>query len=191
MEQAPRVTVKPGMHLWAQIDLARIRALLAELGYGDTELPDAIDGAEVSVDFDTMVMTTYGTCRSDEIETKYDADKCTVLVQMPAPAVSAPPELDIDQLGRVYLQLLGMSESEAKRFSQRVDWTTTLVVPVPQSTNLSYQEVSVDGVTGTWLYSARGGRRQYALTWIKGDVVYALTGVGNLEDALKIAHSLR
>ncbi|MBN1580117.1 MAG: hypothetical protein JXA89_05400 [Anaerolineae bacterium] len=190
IEATPRVTVKPGTHLWAQIDLPRIRALLDELGY-EAKLPDEIDGAEVSVDFDTLVMATYGACRSDEIEGEYDPAKCQVLIQMPSPAVEAPSELDIDQLGRAYLQLLGMSESEARRFSERVDWTTTLVVPVPQSTNLSYQEVSVDGVAGTWVSSLRRGQRQYALTWIKGDVVYGLTGVGTLEDALEIANSLQ
>jgi hypothetical protein len=190
IETAPRVTVKPGMHLWAKIDLPQIRALLAELGY-EAELPDEIDGAEVSVDFDTLVMATYGACRSDEIEGEYDPAKCQVLLQMPSPAVEAPPELDIDQLGRAYLQLLGMSESEARRFSERVDWTTTLVVPVPQSSNLSYREVQVDGVTGTWIASSRRSQQQYALTWIKGDVVYSLAGVGSVEDALEVANSLQ
>jgi hypothetical protein len=190
IETTPRVTVKPGMHLWAIIDLPKIRALLSELGY-EANLPDEIDGTEVSVDFDKLVMTTYGACRSDEIEGKYDPAKCQVLLQMPSPTVEAPPELDVDQLGRAYLQMLGMSESEARRFSERVDWTTTLVVPVPQSINLSYQEVSVDGVTGTWVSSARSGQRQYALTWIKGGIVYGLTGVGSLEDALAVANSLQ
>ena len=190
IEGLPRVTIKPGMHLWAQIDLPQVQALLAELGY-EAELPAEIDGAEVNVDFDTLVMATYGACRQDEIEGEYDPAKCMVLMQMPSPSVEAPPELDIDRLGRAYLQLLGMSEREAQRFSERVDWATTLVVPVTQSTNLSYQEVRVDGVTGTWVSTSRRSPKQYALTWIKGDVVYGLTGVGTLEDALEIANSLQ
>jgi hypothetical protein len=190
IEIVPRVTIKPGMDLWAQIDLPQIQALLAELGY-ETELPAEIDGAELSVNFGTLVMATYGACRQDEIEGEYDPAKCRVLMQMPSPSVEAPPELDIDRLGRAYLQLLGMSEREARRFSERVDWTTTLVVPVPQSTNLSYQEIKVDGVTGTWVSTSSRGPRQYALTWIKGDVVYGLTGVGTLQDALDVANSLQ
>jgi hypothetical protein len=192
MADGPRITVKPGMYLSAQIDLARIRALLAELGYQDADLPAALDGAEVSVDFDTLVLASYGACRSDEIEGEYDPAKCTVLIQMPSPDVSAPSDLDIDHLGRAYLQLLGMSEGEAERFSQRVDWTTTLVVPVPQSANLSYQDIVVDGADGTFVRSSRGGQRtQYMLTWIKGDIVYALSGAGALKDALAIANSLQ
>jgi hypothetical protein len=190
LEATPRVTVKPGTHLWAQIDLPQVQALLTELGY-EANLPGSIDGAEVSVDFGTLVMTTYGACRSDEIEGQYDPTKCVVFLQMPSPQVSAPPELDIDQLGRAYLQLLGMNESEAKRFSERVDWTTTLVVPVPQSNNLSVREVSVDGAAGTWVSSARNGSRQYALTWVKGGIVYGLTGTGSLEEALDVANSLQ
>ena len=68
---------------------------------------------------------------------------CTEYAQVPAPRASTPPELDLDQLGRAYLQLLGMSAQEAERFSQRVNWATTLVVPLPASANLKCGSRSV------------------------------------------------
>lgn len=201
LEDESHITLRPGVHATMQVDLPRIRALLTELGYGDTELPDSLDGADISVDFHSTVIAAYGACEPGNEEwaeaqgpTDFEGD-CTVLTQMPSPSVSAPSELDIDQLGRAYLQLLGMSAEEATRFSQRVNWTTTLVVPVPRSPsmNLSYQDVNVDGVVGTFVRPPRRGQDQqeYLLTWVKNDVVYALLGSGTVEDALHIAGSLQ
>ena len=133
----PLVTLEPAVHAAMQVDLPSARALLTELGY-DVELPDSLDGAQVSIDFEGMVSATYGTCKtstSGESGKTGTKKACTEYVQMPAPQVSAPPELDLDQLGRAYLQLLGMSAQEAEAFSQRVNWATTLVVPLPTSAN--------------------------------------------------------
>ena len=188
LEDEPQITLRPGLHAAMQIDLPHVRALLAELGYDDVELPDSLDGAEISIDFETTVAATYGACEPVGAEAK-----CTEFAQMPAPQVSAPSELDVDQLGRAYLQLLGLSAKEAARFSQRVDWTTTLVVPLPSSANLGYRDVSVDGVTGTLVRPPSYSRyaEEYVLTWIKDGVVYALHGTGSTEEALEIAGSLQ
>ena len=199
----PRITLDPGLHVAMQIDLPRIRTLLTELGYVGVELPDSLDGAEVRVDFGPSVAAAYGSCgpggdQGAEAQDTVDPNdrperNCTVLLQMPSPGVSAPSDLDVDQLGRAYLQLLGLSDQEAERFSQRVDWTTTLVVPVPRAQNLQYQDVRVDGVAGTLIRPPRYNRggQAYLLTWIKNDIVYALNGSGTTEDALRIAGSLQ
>jgi hypothetical protein len=199
LDDEPRITLQPGVHAEMEVDLPRIRALLAELGYDDVQLPDSLDGAQVSIDLYPSVAAAYGACESESVEREEEGgaadfnEECTILMQVLAPVVSAPPELDLDQLGQAYLQLLGMSAEEAARFSQRVDWATTLVVPIPSSTNLSYQDVNVDGVTGALLRPPRHSRnwQEYMLTWVKNDVVYALHGSGTVEDALDIAASLQ
>jgi hypothetical protein len=198
LEEEPHITIEPGAHVAMQVDLPRIRALLSELGYGETALPDSLDGADIAIDFGTSVAATYGTCEqgSDQWGTAQGPGdyqgECTVWMQLPVPTVSAPPELDLDQLGMAYLQLLGLSAEEAERFSERVDWTTTLVVPIPRSANLQQQEVDVDGVTGALIRPPRSRMNQdeYVLTWVKDGVVYALIGSGELETALEIAGSL-
>ncbi|MBN1934976.1 MAG: DUF4367 domain-containing protein [Anaerolineae bacterium] len=183
----PRVTVRPGVHAKMRVDLERVQDLMVELGYGRVDLPQSLDGAEVKIDMGTLVAAMYGACGEDATRAS-----CTALFQMPAPELSAPDELDIDRLGHTYLQLLGLSESEAERFSQRVDWMTTLVVPMPQMSNLNYQDVSVDGVNGTLIASRYGkGGNEYLLTWIKDGIVYALTGVGEAEETIKIANSMK
>jgi hypothetical protein len=83
--------------------------------------------------------------------------------------------------------MLGMSGSQANRFSRSIDWTTTLVVPVP-STEATYEDVRVDGVFGTIIEGRR--HNEVVLMWAKDDIVYALVGVGNAEPLLNIADSL-
>ena len=196
----PRVTMLPETHVEMSVDLPRLRALLAELGYGDTELPDSLDGADIQVDFGPAVIADYGEGQVAPVAAPASGAPAlahiemdgTLFIQMRSPDISAPAALDVDQLGGVYLQLLGLSAEEAERFSERVDWTTTFVVPVPRYANL-YEDVIVDGVSGTLIRSSHPSRddEQYLLTWLKGGVVYALQGPGTAEDALEIAASLQ
>jgi len=200
METEPRVVSQPGSYVSMQLDLANVRALFSELGYEDVDLPDSLDGATFSVDFSSAVMARYGACEGERVELEAegmdgdDLPACTTFTQMPVPSVSAPPELDVQQLGQVYLQLMGMDAEYAARFSQRVDWTTTLLVPVPSSQGFEYEEVAVDGVTGMLLVQSPEnsyyGTPDYMLLWIKNDVVYWLSGSGDALDALQIAASL-
>jgi len=201
--EAWELSFQPGAGIAMQIDLARTRALLSEMGYADLELPDTLEGAAVSIDVPASVTAYYGNCESRQVggdpDNPDDASHpepvptdtaCTVLVQMPSPIVSAPPELDVVQLGEAFLQLLGLSPEEAAHFSQRVDWSTTLVIPIPKQGG-TYHDVSVDGVEGTLIEREyyRGGtmREEYWLMWIKDDIVHSLIGVGGMEEALALA----
>jgi len=191
LDAEPEITLEPGLTAEMEIDLPRIRLLLAEMGYRDVDLPDTLDGATVGIQFETLVSATYGGCTSSDDGTW--AQGCIEYAQVPAPHVSAPPELDLDRLGQVYLQLLGLSAEEARQYSERVDWTTTLVVPLPQFADLSYQNIDVDGVEGTLLRPSPHSRyaAEYLLTWVKGGIVYALHGSGSTEEALAIVASLQ
>lgn len=180
----PALTVQPAMHLAMEVDLEQVRALMRAMGYDEVTLPETLEGADVSMDIEPSVTSTYGPCEAR------DGGDCTLFIQLPSPKVTAPPEIDMQQLGLLYLRMLGMSQSEAARFSRRIDWTTTLVVPIP-STEAKHQDVRVDGVMGA-LIQPRVQRNgpDYALMWVKDDVVYALIGEGDKATALNIANSL-
>jgi hypothetical protein len=112
-------------------------------------------------------------------------------MQMPSPVIEAPPGIDIAQLGEAFLQVMGLSPEEAAQFSQTVDWTTTLVVPIPRY-GMAYEEVSVDGVEGILILQDEKVRDEnYVLIWVKEGVLYTLTGPGDEAEALRIANSLR
>jgi hypothetical protein len=196
-----RLEVQPGGQASFKVDLARVRAVLAELGQEDLQLPDNLDGATVTLDLPTSVVASYGECQHDPeaaqaAGTDPDAptqhfSECTSLVQMISPTITAPPGLDLAKLGEAFLQVMGMSPEDAAKFSQTVDWTTTLVVPIPLD-GTNYSELQVDGVQGWYIKNSFEDQPdQYIVIWIKDDIVYGLTGPGNKSTALTIAESLK
>lgn len=179
----------PPIHVAFEVDLPRIRALFGELGYTDLELPASLDGAVVEAQTEGMVQVHYGACEVDSPERRPD---CIVHTQMPGPIISVPDNLDVEQLTRVYLELLGLTGEEAAGVSERLDWSTTLLVPFPRAYGLTYENVEVDGVEGTLLFSMTpdGRQREYLLTWSKAGVIHSLRGYGDFGPALALADSL-
>ncbi|MEW6716158.1 MAG: hypothetical protein AB1345_01455 [Chloroflexota bacterium] len=186
-----RLIYQPAMQITFEVDRDRWQALLDEIGREDIELPRDIDGAVVTVNLYDMVTALYGTCAlEEEAQEEINASDytCTVLVQSPSPTVTALPGLEINQIGEAFLQVLGLREEEAAHFSGRVDWSTTLVVPIPAGAE--YYDVIVDGVPGTIMERASGWNPRYTLVWLKDGLFYALAGEGDKEDALELAATL-
>jgi hypothetical protein len=202
IEGQPALKVSPGGEITFKIDSEHIQSLLAEIGRSDIQLPDGLEGASVQVGMGSAVTAMYGACEFDLEQAQqegYDPDDprlprlpdCTTLAQMPSPTISAPPGLDIPMISEAFLQVLGMSPEEARQIAQTVDWTTTLVIPIPRY-GTTYQEVPVDGVSGTLILQELNDHPdQYLLIWVKDGILYALTGSGNASSALRIADSLR
>jgi hypothetical protein len=175
--------------------------LLDEAGRSDLVLPESVDGAEISVNIPAAVSVAYGTCPKPQADTS-EADNeqnpdrrypdCVILVQIPSPSVSAPADLDINQLAQIGLEFTGMSAEEAASFTSTVDWTSTLVVPIP-SNAATYEQVTVDGVTGTLIQrpSRDGESPTFAVLWVKDGIIYAISGRGtSSEQAIEMANSL-
>lgn len=195
-----QLIVQPGGRVSLLVDLPKVQALLDELGITELRLPAELDGAQVSMDLPVAVAAAYGTCEvtpemmreageDPDRRPVVDLSECVTLTQFPSPEISAPPGLDIARIGQAFLQVLGMTPEEAAQFSQTVDWTTTLVIPVPRY-GTEYQEVSVDGVSGTLIMqSERSELPHYLLVWIKNGIVYALAGPGDAQTAVELANT--
>jgi hypothetical protein len=188
----------------------RIETLLDEVGRPDIRIPESANGALVAVHIPKIVFSVYGDCpvrrrfgdsnpqsRAEELaERKMErmADtqnaNCTYLVQAPSPTVSVPPELNMSEIAEAALELAGMSPTEAHSFCQTVDWSSTLVVPIPRNSS-SYENVSVDGVEGTLITETLSQGNRYSLLWIKNGVIHSLMGYGSSSDALTLAASLK
>ena len=187
--------VTPAGKVQFTVDLDRLHAVLDEMGRSDLRLPQSVDGAVVSAEIQPGVSISFGPCIEmvgdpDDPDSVYYED-CTTLMQIPSPNVEAPEGLDIQRIGEVYMQFLGMSPEDARKFSEQVDWANTLVVPIPMNA-LDYQQVAVDGVTGTFLSPASPEDwQEYLLFWVKDGLVYALSGEGGLAEALAIVESLK
>ena len=195
-----QIYVTDGAAFSMTVDRAKAQALLDEAGRGDLVLPESVDGAEISVNIPAAVSAAYGTCpkpRADTSEGENPGEQqrypdCVILAQIPSPSVNAPADLNINQLAQIGLEFTGMSADEAAAFTSTVDWTSTLVVPIP-SNAADYEQVTVDGVTGTLIQrrSREGEPSTFALLWVKDGIIYAISGRGaNSGQAIEMANSL-
>ena len=201
-----RISVMSGVSFVFTIDRAKAQALLDEAGRSDLVLPEEVDGADVSVNIPSSVSIAFGTCpepsNDSEAAREMDREKntsgspgrvykdCIILAQIPSPEVSAPASLDIAKLAQIGLEFTGMTSEEAVQFTSTVDWTSTLIVPIPKNA-ASYQQITVDGVTGTLIERPSDDAPQFAVFWVKDGIIYTIGGLGNnSQKALEIANSL-
>jgi len=201
-----KINVMNGASFSLKIDRDKAQALLEEAGRGDLILPEAIDGETVSVEIPASVSIAFGTCPepSNESEAAREMDRemntsgspgrvyadCVILAEIPSPIVSAPASVDVAQLAQIALEFSGMSAEEAAAFTSTVDWTSTLVVPIPKNA-ASYEQIIVDGVTGTLIQRPSDDAPQFSLIWVKDGIIYAIGGLGsNAQQAIDLANSL-
>lgn len=193
-----RITVMGSSAYNFTVDRTKAQALLDEAGRSDLVLPKAIDGAVISVTVPASVRTDFGSC-PDPVQVNPDQmgsmsrqyPDCVILAQIPSPTVSAPADVNIAQLAQIGLEFTGMSSEQAAAFAQSVDWTSTLVVPIPKNA-ATYQQVQVDGVTGTLIQRPVDDAPQYILLWVKNGIVYSIGSLGsNSQQAIQMANSLQ
>jgi hypothetical protein len=194
-----QIYVSSGAAFSLTIDRTKAQALLDEAGRSDLVLPESVDGAEISVDIPSSVSVAFGTCpkpgsevsgNHEQSTTERRYPDCVILAQIPSPSVNAPASLPIDQLAQIGLEFTGMSQEEAAAFTSTVDWTSTLVVPIPRNAAVN-EQVIVDGVTGTLVQRSSEEGPQFALLWVKDGIIYAISGLGtNSQQAVEMANSL-
>lgn len=193
----PQFSVVGGATFEFVINRAEAQAIVDELGRSDLQLPASLDGARILVDIPTGVVSVYGDCpqltmRGPEGSRRAWSPDCVTLTQIPSPSVSTPPDVNLAALAEIGLQITGMSAEEARAFSRRIDWTSTLVLPIPRNAVVN-EEVRVDGVVGQLLaYSDPNDERgYYTILWAKDGMLYALSGFNGAARGLELANSLK
>ena len=194
---ASRLSVQNEAAFDFTVDRTKAQAVLDEAGRSDLVLPQEIDGSVISVKVPASVRADYGTCPDPTASESYGngspgrkyAD-CTILAEIPSPTVNAPANVDVAQLAQMGLEFTGMTADQAKAFTDSVDWTSTLVVPIPKNA-ATYEQVQVDGVTGTLIQRPADDAPQFVLMWVKEGIVYSIGGLGsNSQQAIDMANSL-
>lgn len=195
-----------------RLDMSRqqMQGLLDQAGIRDVDLPE-VEEVSVSVDVPRAALQSFGSAAAGGSPALYGGaatsegvvqpsprrgiavDQPSVeFVQVPRPAITMPAGVDPAALGESLLQLLGIQQADAARLAHTIDWTSTLVIPVPAGA-AHYREVPVDGVSGVLMGSqGRRADRQRALLWQKGEIVYGLAGEGITDaELVQVADSLR
>jgi hypothetical protein len=181
----PELAYQPGMHASLTIDQPEMQAIFDAFDL-DVQLREELNGKTVEASIPTAVLATSG-CLPGNATGELPED-CTGFVEMPSPTVDAPEGLDVQKTGAAMFELLGYSKDEAARLSQQIDWTTTLILPVPVTENVSVLDMPVDGVMGTLVISAEDN--SYILVWVKEGMLYALRGFGGKFEAAAMAETM-
>ena len=200
LKEAPKIGVVGEQAYIMKLDQGRLQSIIDSIGKSDLQVPESVNGQVIAVHVPKSVFLRYGNCPDKHPGSKpgdenqnppYGSAGCTIFAEIPSPIVSVPPELNIGQLFQIALQVGGMSPEEAQAFSSKVDWKSTLVVPIPRGAS-SYSEEQVDGVTGN-LILAKGRRGQgpeYTLIWVKNGIIYSIHGSGGPDEARAVARAL-
>lgn len=112
------------------------------------------------------------------------------VVQVWDPSIEYPEGVDPRLVGEAGLILLGLTPKDARNISASVDWTSTVLLPIPSSV-ARFQETRVAGEEAILLESAEStSRREAALFWEKDGVLYLVSGPGSGEYFMRIAESM-
>ena len=112
-------------------------------------------------------------------------------LQVPSPAVSLPEGIDPTALAETAFLFLGMPADDARRMAGSIDWSSTLVIPLPTEAAQA-REVSVDGVTGLLIEGAEADEANTALLWERDGILHFLSGTNvDIRLLLDVADSLK
>jgi hypothetical protein len=195
--------VESGAAMQMKLNRDRIQSILDEAGRSDLQIPASVDGATIGVRVPAGVLAFYGNCGDFAARAAGNAPKsgatseerpdatCISLMQLPSPVVSAPQEIDPAQIAQVALQFLGMNANDAANFTQTVDWTSTLVLPVVRGKS-KYEQVHVNGNEAALLRPTNPRESDhYALMWVDNGIVFGLRGIGDDTTAVNLASQLQ
>lgn len=167
------VQVMGGVNGRLIVNLESARAILSATGSDPALLPDSLDGQPINIQTFPAVAQRWGDL---------------MLLQSESPNISYPDGLDATLIGKAILRALGLGEAEAARLAQQIDWTGTLLLPIPQDV-ASYSEVTVDGASGIALTTLDG--QENMVMWQKDGVIYVLAGRQDVAGLLDVAGEVR
>lgn len=162
------------------INVRAARQVLAMMNVSDVTIPDALGTAPIVVDMQPSLESHY---RGANYELN--------LYQGVSPTVKLPDGVDLAQLGKAGLRVLGMDPAQADAVSRSIDWRSTLVFPFPADLQ-DVRQVSVGNSQGLLVGSDQGREPQWRMYWQRSNRFYILEG-RNLNEAemLAAAESIR
>lgn len=184
--QAAEYSVSSAKQASFTLNIPAAQQVLDALGIDDVSLPEAAGTSPISVDFAPMVSTRYS-------GGSYDLQ----LHQGASPNVTMPEGVELADLGRAALRVLGMNSAQAELASRQINWNTTLLFPFPADTQ-NIRQVTVAGEPGLLLSGGPRGNGRAMLYWQSAERFYMLEVRGQgmsdqelVDAALASAESLR
>jgi acid stress-induced BolA-like protein IbaG/YrbA len=161
----------------------------------DKDLLEAIfEAAEIEVDLpDSLNEEPIVVTQPNTVIQKWHQEGQVVLefVQMSAPAIEYPDDLDLNALGVAGLQLLGMSKEEAEALAATIDWANTIILPIPNDSEVMVAEVSINGANGLLFVNPDEDEDGAAVTWMQNGMSYFINGDYSTEQTVEMAESVK
>ncbi|GAB4118113.1 MAG: hypothetical protein OHK0050_25000 [Roseiflexaceae bacterium] len=151
-----------------QVNVASAREFLQLAGVSNITLPDALGSGPIQVAMAPAAVAVYE-----------QGGVTTTLIQGRAPEVTLPEGVELRDLGRAALRILGMSPEQADALANQIDWSSTLIVPFPSDLS-SIRQVSINGAPGLLMTGGGRGDRQAQIYWQRGERFYVLSVAGPL-----------
>ena len=161
----------------------------------DKDLLEAVfDAAEIEIDLpDSINQEPIIVTQPNTVVQKWHQEGKQTLgfIQMPAPAVEYPDDLDLNALGAAGLQLLGMSKDEAEALSTTIDWANTVILPIPNDAQTTISEVSINGAKGLVFTNPEADENHAAIMWMQNGKNYFIGGDYSAEEVVEMAKSVK
>lgn len=178
----PHMTVEGGTAFRVTVDTDYLRRIQEVLDRTDVPVPANLDGAQVDVNVPKVAAIRY-----------YTPKGMLNIAEALSPEINLPPNVDLVQLGEFGLRMAGLSREQAALMARTIDWTSTLVVPIPMG-YAQYKEVTVAGASGLLVLVGQAESGAIPAYWMlileKDGVVYGLEGSLAPEDLMAVAESM-
>ena len=181
--EATNYNIEYGTTVSYVVDRATLQELLDTMQI-DYQIDPALDGTEVTAVIPNVVTTNMGDCSSGQ------SSSCLRLVQSPSPVVTTSKPVDMASIVSAGLQVLGWDATQAEDFANSVDWTNTLVLPLPNG-QVQHSQVQVNGSDGVLLDYSQGDTSLKAVIWASGGQVYTLTGDRSADEMVSLANQVQ
>ena len=158
------LTVETGPAIHYEMDRAAMQALLDATHAQGVTLPP---GDKVTIDVDVPPAVTQDYVLGSGVIS---------ITQMTSPQVDIPAGIDPVAISEAGFKFLGIPDADARRLAQSIDWTNTLVIPLPTNI-LQYREVTVAGASGLLIENRPDSNARYRgnmLLWQKNGILFAV-----------------
>ena len=173
--QPAQIWAKGRSELRLTVPRQGLEAVLALAGMDGAALPAEMTEAVVDIVVPGVVRIT-----KDHVQ----------IQQVFAPQINYPEGVDPRLYGEAGLRLMGLDAREARRISERIDWTSTLILPVPTEV-AEIREIEVAGVPAVLVRPRRyEGSDMNTLLFEKDGVLYAVNARYGDETLMQIAESM-
>jgi hypothetical protein len=160
-------------------DTVRLQGVMDSLGITDLDVPAGLDGQTLTVNVPPMVMLRY---RHDGRHTRF--------LQAPSPVVSLPAGVELSALGEIGLRILGLAPDEARRLAGSIDWTSTMLVPLPPTAH-TFRRIDVNGHPGVAVeHQPPNQSPTNMILWSDGERVFALMSLQHMTQVMQMALSV-